>query len=138
MSATPEGRDKTNIWGEAPATTEEERSWPAPETFGEEHCADRTREIQKECEQEEIQARPLKNKESRENDADGEWHLFIGGRAWGIWGMEMKTWEATAYERLWRGETPEGGLWIEKVQFLTARLVYFDDRDKDFSPKNGW
>ena len=68
-----------NIRGASPVTSEEERRWKNPETAGGEHCAERMGEIQKACGRGEIQAFPMKNQESGEYDADGEWALSMGG-----------------------------------------------------------
>lgn len=49
--------------------------------------------------------------------------------------MKIKIWESTAYEWIRRGEPPGDGVGIAKGQLLNRRLLHFDDKDKDFSPR---
>ena len=60
---------------------------------------------------------PLGNEESREYDADDEWHLSIGGKKWATESTNGNIWAATAYGRISRGETPEDDVEVGKGRF---------------------
>ena len=43
-------------------------------------------------------------------------------------------WRATAYEGRRRGAIPDDGVEIEKGQFVSGRMVYLDEKDREFAP----